>query len=1172
MKTCFFILIPLFCYSMNSLNNQTQSQFELDSFFKKIETNLENQNFNAAKQYCESAENLIVEKFGKKSSLYARILHLEAKLNHLQYEFYVAEKKFEEAIQVYEGQEGINSLNRANVIEDLGQMHQKIGRLYKAEKLLNESFAIKEQILGRKNPAMCSALSSMADLMNNLELKSEAISLYEEALFLLPIELCYSRFHNTIQIARILCEQRKYKQSDSVVASLPDLSLFSHKPWFKQAQISSLFFSVRNSSDKHKFAKSDSVLTIAKEFILNNYGKDHPNYIEYLIAMGNLLFSKGIYSEAEAKYVEAKTRVKHIYGKDHQMHASILFCLGMNYNQMGDYSRAEAAYLEVQTIYTNLEITNHINYGKLLTNLANLYSNMGDMEKAEMLYIESYKFAESKFGRNSVNIAKDLNNLAIFYHDLGNFERSEILQKEALTIRKDKLGINNLEYARSLNNLGYLFDDMGRYQEAKVLLEEALVIREKFHGKSHPHYATTLDNLGVVLNHLGELVKAENYIYDAMLIRKNSLGKEHPYFLRSLYCLGLVNLKMGNLVKAKLYFSEAEENMVKVLGKKHEYYVNCVNDLATIAEMESNYKETERRFDEIFNVSLEYINGASSFLSEFELLKFIGKFESNGHKMFSILNQRIQRNNVEKNYLLELAYNYCLVYKGFLMNYSSKLNNLKNYSSHTFRIDQELKVQQRKLTVEFSKPLSQRNQVDEIQFQCNQLKDEMAVAVSGYADATRIITWKQVQEKLKPDEIAIEFINFPILYPNTIDSNLYVAMVVRPDGRLPQMIPLFYESELNYFLDEKSNKKSDFVNELFSSRARGVMPSGKSRRSLYEIVWNNIEATGLERVSKIYFSPCGVLNRINLPVISIDELSVLSDKYSFVTMSSTRQIVYQSEVVEVKKSKPKKDILIFGNINYEVDSSIQNSNFLLSSANRSLDVLLEDSIKTIEKWQYLYWTKQESEEISSKFKKKGYKVTYKNGHEASEDFFKKYSKDSILSPNIIHVATHGFFYPDINGRKNADNDPVFKWSDNPMIRSGLILANANYAWENGHAYNSNLEDGILTSYEISQLNLSNTDLVVLSACETGLGEIKGNEGVYGLQRAFKTAGVKNIIMSLWQVPDQETKEFMTTFYRIWLSMDNGNIDRLPEAFLATQKEMRARFLNPYQWAGFVLIK
>lgn len=412
-------------------------------------------------------------------------------------------KKFEEAIQVYEGLEGINSLNRANVIEDLGQMHQKIGRLYKAEKLLNESFTIKEQILGRKNPAMCSALSSMADLMNNLELETEAISLYEEALFLLPNELCYSRFHNTIQIARILREQGKYKQSDSVVANLPDQSLFSHKPWFKQVQISSLLFSVRTSANKQKFAKSDSVLTIAKELILNNYGKDHPNYIEYLIAMGNLLFSKGIYSEAEAKYVEAKTRVKHIYGKDHQMHASILFCLGMNYSQMGDYSRALAAYLEIQSIYSNLEVTTHVNYGKLLTNLANLYSSMDDMENAEKLYIESSKFAEIKYGKNSIAVAKDLNNLAIYYHNLGNFERSEILHKEALKIRKDKLGTNNLEYAKSLNNLGFLYDNMGRYQESKVLLEEALIIREIFYGKTHPHYATTLDNLGLTLSRLG---------------------------------------------------------------------------------------------------------------------------------------------------------------------------------------------------------------------------------------------------------------------------------------------------------------------------------------------------------------------------------------------------------------------------------------------------------------------------------------------------------------------------------------------------------------------------------------------------------------------------------------------------------------------------------------------
>jgi CHAT domain-containing protein len=137
-----------------------------------------------------------------------------------------------------------------------------------------------------------------------------------------------------------------------------------------------------------------------------------------------------------------------------------------------------------------------------------------------------------------------------------------------------------------------------------------------------------------------------------------------------------------------------------------------------------------------------------------------------------------------------------------------------------------------------------------------------------------------------------------------------------------------------------------------------------------------------------------------------------------------------------------------------------------------------------------------------------------------------------------------------------------------MIRSGLILAGGNYAWNTGKPYREDMEDGILTAYEISQMNLSSTELVVLSACETGLGDIQGNEGVYGLQRAFKIAGAKYLIMSLWQVPDYQTQELMTTFYSKWLE---GRM-AIPEAFRAAQKEMREKYRNPYFWAGFVLVE
>lgn len=113
-----------------------------------------------------------------------------------------------------------------------------------------------------------------------------------------------------------------------------------------------------------------------------------------------------------------------------------------------------------------------------------------------------------------------------------------------------------------------------------------------------------------------------------------------------------------------------------------------------------------------------------------------------------------------------------------------------------------------------------------------------------------------------------------------------------------------------------------------------------------------------------------------------------------------------------------------------------------------------------------------------------------------------------------------------------------------------------------------MEDGVLTAFEVSQMNLSNTELVVLSACETGLGDIQGSEGVFGLQRAFKIAGAKYIMMSLWQVPDKETSEFMISFYNNWL---DKKMD-IRTAFQTTQKEMRAMYKDPYLWAGFVLVE
>ena len=172
---------------------------------------------------------------------------------------------------------------------------------------------------------------------------------------------------------------------------------------------------------------------------------------------------------------------------------------------------------------------------------------------------------------------------------------------------------------------------------------------------------------------------------------------------------------------------------------------------------------------------------------------------------------------------------------------------------------------------------------------------------------------------------------------------------------------------------------------------------------------------------------------------------------------------------------------------------------------------------------------------------------------------------------IIHLATHGFFLEDVED--DEDNRDVMRQLgggsrravENPLLRSGLLMAGANRAWT-GEDVIEGIEDGILTADEIAQMNLIKTQLVVLSACETGLGEAKSSEGVFGLQRAFKLAGVETLVMSLWQVPDNATAELMTGFYQLWLS---GKTKQ--EAFATAQKKVREKYKEPYYWAGFVMM-
>jgi CHAT domain-containing protein len=220
-------------------------------------------------------------------------------------------------------------------------------------------------------------------------------------------------------------------------------------------------------------------------------------------------------------------------------------------------------------------------------------------------------------------------------------------------------------------------------------------------------------------------------------------------------------------------------------------------------------------------------------------------------------------------------------------------------------------------------------------------------------------------------------------------------------------------------------------------------------------------------------------------------------------------------------------------------------------------------------WNYLAGTKTETERIVNSLSGRNIPHRFYTEDTGNEESFKSLSGTQT---GVIHLATHGFFLPDAENKAvdeivrqlGGNKDKPF---ENPLLRSGLILSGANNQWRaKEYVLDENIEDGILTADEISRLNLTKTRLVVLSACETGLGDVKNSEGVFGLQRAFKLAGVESLIMSLWKVPDEATAELMTTFYDEWLAGKSKQ-----EAFRAAQQKVRDRYNSPYYWAAFVMM-
>ena len=924
---------------------------------------------------------------------------------------------------------------------------------------------------------------------------------------------------------------------------------------------------------------------------LSYLGNGHPKHIMLLNNLGLLSSDIGNYVEAEQYYIEALTSKQEIVSFDLD-YATLLSNLGTLYTNLGDYKRAEKCHIDALNIRKSIMGTNSIDYAISLNNLGTLYCELGNYISAKKYFIESLNIKQTILGNLHLNCAVTLSNLGVLYGYMGEYEEAERYVLEALDIRRHILGVNNVDYATSLHCLGSHRLGMGDYEQGEKYLLEALRIRKQVIGENHPDYAISLNNLGTFYSQIGNYDKAENYHIKALDIRKSIFGTTHPEYASSISNLGSLYDKMGEHLKAEQYKLEALRIRERILEENHPDYITSLNNLGAFYSNMGNYEQAKKYYqkaasicysdtvnkplkilvlnnlgelylvlgDEInaylclkqsFNIQKSLFLSSLNYMTEQQRKQYWKTMQSKFDETYPIFAYKY---HFSQPSISTFAYDNELFRKGLLLFSSNIIRQSILDSNDSILIEQwnELRgTKQAIMNLEEKDPNSTnlvhyKNQADSLEKIITK-----SSAIFRETKQQQSITWDSIQQYLSPDEVAIEY----FIAPLNEDSTMYCALLLRHDSQYPELIPLCEEKEI--------------VNCLSQNRTNDIYTFDTNSKTIFNLIWDKI-LPQIHEGETIYFSPAGLLHQIAIENIPYDQTHTMSDVYTMVRLSSTR------EIVKKNKSIKHHTATIYGGIFYDVDKT----SLLAESRNydtedmftyRSISSTLPNRGSVL----YLPGTKKEAESIYSLLNSNNITSTLYTASKANEESFKSLSGKHR---NILHIGTHGFYWEDSTARKQdyfsqriqlqmlGDNQ-LQKPSIDPLTRCGLLFAGSNIALS-GHSNDlpEGVQDGILTAKEISLMDLRDADLVVLSACETAKGDIT-SEGIFGLQRAFKMAGVQTIIMSLWKVNDQATQMLMTEFYTNWITKNQSK----REAFKNAQNTVRAKFEEPEYWAGFILL-
>ena len=941
-----------------------------------------------------------------------------------------------------------------------------------------------------------------------------------------------------------------------IVLSLGFLTIPAHSQILKKLKDKAVDKGKSAANDAKYDAKMKARNTVKGEMEDIKAGFDSTD-VDYAILLNENsgLFGGQGKGEFGAKFLKLGGIARSLYRDvdiDDEETATLNLQMGQSSYAMGKYSFAEKRFRAAQFFFEKAYRTSDLGYIKTIASEGLLFTTMGRFGQAEGFTKKALELRETQLGKTNMAVAASLNNYAVLHYNLGQYNESEKEFMSALSVIKTNKLQDGISYAIVLNNQAMLFQSMGRYEAGVKLMQDALAITTKSEGTKPKNQLKFYSNLALLYQQMGKYTEAEK-IYATVEKKLNKNSADYANMLNNTAILSMLmkreeqvedQLKrsadifksalgengpayakvisdLGNFYRYKARYAEAEPLLQKVLqirleafGNNHPLYVQSQEDLAILYWKKKDIAKAYPLYHESMDKTLDFINRYFPPMSEAEKTKYWDLLQPRFQRFYNFALEAVASNKDVMNDLFE----YRVATKGLLLNSSIKVSeSILSSGNENLIKDYNEWIDQKEQLINYyaysKEDLKEQGvNLDSLESSVNRMEKNLSSSSKEFANFyfTGKTKVSELQKQLKGDEALIEIVRIRDFDQVLTDKCRYLGLIVVKGSNQPKAIVL--------------SNGNDLENKYAKTYKLSVKMKQNDEQS-YAQFWAPFEPE-LKGKKKIYVSLDGVYNQIDLYSLKKGNDYLIS-QYDIALLGNPRDITTDNTKIS---GSGVKDVALFGDPDYGGTQIPK-----------------------------LPGTKVEVDGIAKRLKSSGFKIMEWTQREASETNLK-----SVKRPTILHIATHGFFLKDVEHTSwpigvHADNA-----KDNVLLRSGLMFAGASNADKTAPGLD-NSNNGIMTAYELMNSDLRGT-VVVLSACETGLGEIKAGEGVYGLQRAVLMAGARAVVLSLWKVDDAATQQLMDFFYENMMKTNE-----IEKSFKQAQQQLMAKYKDPYYWGAFVMM-